>query len=113
MHIWRSLADCLDENPNLIESNVSRVCSGKSKTTQGRIFRFLDNNNNLILPKNYQGSTSKRKIIKIDLQTQEILDIYESISAAARAVQCNPSCISRVCSGEKKTCCGFKWKYAE
>lgn len=113
LHIWRSLADCLDENYNLIEGNVSKVCSGKTKSTQGRIFRYLDNNDNLILPNNYQGPTSKRKVLKIDLQTQEILDIYESISAAARAVQCNSSSISRVCSGEKKTCCGFGWKYAE
>ena len=111
LHIWRSLADCLDENPNLIESNVSRVCLGKNKTTQGKIFRYLDDNNNLILPEIYQGPTSKKKVAKIDLQTQEILDIYESISSAARANQCNPSCISRVCSGEKKTCRGFGWRY--
>lgn len=113
LHIWRSIADCIDENPSLNESNISSVCRGVRKTTGGKIFRYIDDNNNLILFEIYQGFTSKKKVAKIDLQTQEILDIYESISAAARAVQCNSSCISRVCSGKSRTCCGFGWKYVE
>ena len=40
-----------------------------------------------------------------------ILQVYESIKAAANANDIHQSNISRVCLGQKKTAGGFKWKY--
>lgn len=56
---------------------------------------------------------SKKPVCKLDLNTKEILDVYESISAAARAVNGDSSYISKVCRGIQKSSKGFGWCYLE
>lgn len=57
---------------------------------------------------------SAKKVAQIDKITNEIIQIYPSISAAAKAVNGNTSNISKVCHGGKaKTAKGYKWKYIE
>ena len=56
---------------------------------------------------------SKKPVCQIDLQTNEILNIYESISAAARAVKGDSSYISKVCKGIQKSSKGFGWEYLD
>ena len=45
-------------------------------------------------------STSQR-VAKIDLNTQEILNIYDTVALAARENNCDASCISKVCRGKR------------
>lgn len=61
--------------------------------------------------RNIQGHKHLLKAVaKLDPKTEEILEVYSSISEAERA-NGNTKHISSVCQGKRKTCQGFKWKY--
>lgn len=58
-----------------------------------------------------EAATSQKKAVaQLDKNTNEILNIYESIAAAEKAVPCNGH-ITQVCNGKRKTAGGFKWKF--
>lgn len=50
------------------------------------------------------------KVVKIDIDTNKPLKIYDSISQAARAVERNKTGIIDCIAGQTKTCGGFKWE---
>lgn len=52
----------------------------------------------------------RKKVYQYSL-TGELINIYPSIAAASTAVGVDRSCISRVCSGKKKTSKGFLWSF--
>ena len=75
-----------------------------------RNFYWAIDNNSQEKEKNF----SSKKVAQIDKITNEIIQIYPSVSAAARAVKSNTSNISNVCRGGRaKTVKGYKWKYIE
>lgn len=55
----------------------------------------------------------KRKVAQIDVKTDKILNIYDSISDACKAINkpAGDSHISAVCKGKRITAYGYKWKY--
>ena len=120
---WRSIIDCA-EDTKIDEKKIAAVCRGERRTTKGRVFYWLDENKNIIIPeylrdeyKGEKGTTqiqsSSRKVAKIDLQSNQILEIYDTIALAARENNCDNSAISKVCRGLRNTCGGYKWKYIE
>ena len=123
LNIWRSIADCA-ENTNCSAAQIANCCRGEHHSTQGRYFCWLDDDDKLIIPK-YTGSVYKgkpgttqqqktnRKVAKLDIQTGQILQIYESIALASRENNCDASGISKTCRGKRAYCGGFKWKYIE
>lgn len=54
-----------------------------------------------------------RPVYQLDPETGEILKSYESISAAARDTGAALANIHGACNGVYKTCCGFRWRYAD
>lgn len=66
------------------------------------------------IPISELGHTTKlitqRAVAKLDKDTGEILEIFDSVSDAERAVNGNKH-IGSVCLGKRKTANGFKWKY--
>jgi hypothetical protein len=50
---------------------------------------------------------------KIDKDTKEVLEVYNTMSEAAEKNNTYPSNISKVCRGEKKTHKGFVWRYKD
>lgn len=59
------------------------------------------------------GQKTNRKVAQIDLKTQEILHIYDSIALASRETGCDNSGISKVCRGKRSQTGGFFWKYVD
>lgn len=56
----------------------------------------------------------KRKIAKVDILTNKIIETYDSISDAAKALpNSDRRLINAVCRGKRKTHAGFKWKYLD
>ena len=115
---WNSIGEC-SEKTGLIRSKISSVCNGKRHTTGERIFRFIDNNGEIIEPvkqvnkTNYNMITkNSKKVAKLDNDNNE-LQIYDSISIAAKENNCDPSGISKVCNQKRNKCGGYKWKYKE
>ena len=126
LHIWRSIADCAEEE-NLDAKKVAACCRGELHSTQNRIFYWLDEKEELIIPifkgesafnyKGKKGTTQKqktnRKVAQIDLKTKEILNVFDSIALASRETNCDGSAISKVCRGIRNKTGGFFWKYVD
>ena len=121
--IWRSIVDCAQELL-IDQKKIASCCRGERHTTNNKIFYWLDDNDKLIIPeykrdpyKGEKGTTQKqitnKKVLKIDLTTNQILQQYDSIALAARENNCDASAISKVCRGERNKCGGFKWKYLD
>lgn len=121
--IYRSIIDCAEET-HQDEKKIGSCCRGERKSTGGAYFVWIDDNNNLIIPEyirdQYKGlpgttqvQSSSRKVAKIDLKTLQVIDIYDTIALASRENNCDASAISKVCSGKRNSCGGFKWKYIE
>jgi len=56
----------------------------------------------------------KKKVLQIDVQTNQVVAEYESANAAARAFgKKKGNHISEVCNGKLKQAYGFLWKYKE
>lgn len=55
----------------------------------------------------------RKVVIKLDKNTLEELEIYESAAEAGRQNNCDSSSIIKVCKGIKNSCGGYKWKYGE
>ena len=56
----------------------------------------------------------KRRVIQKDISSDKVLNVYSSISEAAKAVGCkNPSNIGGCCRNAygRKSICGYKWEF--
>jgi hypothetical protein len=61
---------------------------------------------------NHLGAeASKKPVARIDLKTNEVIDIFESAREASRKTGANYKNISQVCNEERKTHMGFGWKF--
>ena len=114
--VWGSLAEA-GEKTGLDRFKISDVCNGRRLTTGDRVFRFLDEEENIIIPevKVNQVQTNRitktsRKVIKMD-DNNNILQTYESIALAATDNNCDATAISKGCNGKRNKCGGFKWMY--
>lgn len=62
----------------------------------------------------YNNHTPKKKpVMKLDKDTLEIIEQYESAAEASRKNNCDQSGILKVCRGQRKSCGGFIWRYIE
>lgn len=121
--VFRSIADCAEETCEN-EKKIGSCCRGERRSTGGKYFVWLDENDQPIFPEyvgdQYKGlpgttqiQSSSRKVAKVDLKTSQILDTYDTIALASRKNNCDASGISKVCNGKRKSCGGFKWKYID
>lgn len=121
--IFRSVVDCAEETHE-DEKKIGSCCRGERKSTGGKFFAWLDENNQLIIPEYkrdfYKGEigttqiqSSSRKVAKIDIDTLQIIETYDTIALASRENNCDASGISKVCTGKRKSCGGFKWEYID
>lgn len=116
LEVWDSLAEA-GEKTGLDRFKISDVCNGKRLTTGNRVFRFLDEADNILIPveKVNQVQTNRitkasKKVVKMTLEG-EILQVYDSIALAAADTGCDSSAISKVCRGQRNKCGGFKWEF--
>ena len=114
--IWDSLAEA-GEATGLDRFKISNVCNGTRLTTGNRIFRFLDEENKIIIPEvkvnqvqNNRITKSSKQVVKMNDNNEE-LQTYDSVALAAADNNCDASAISKVCNGQRNKCGGFKWKY--
>lgn len=102
---------------NVDKAAITNCIKGKVKTS-GR-YRWADDSNlqeilNNPLTKNEVQTAlkkGKKQVAKIDLETNEILEIFDSAAAAGKSLGISNNGICRVARGERKSCSGFGWKY--
>lgn len=76
---------------------------------------ILSNYNNFNINENNQRTINltKKRVGQYDKNTNTLITTYNSIKEAANAVNVDRSCISRCCSGKKKSSRGFIWRFIE
>ncbi|PGT01860.1 NUMOD1 domain-containing DNA-binding protein [Bacillus cereus] len=91
-------------------SKICAVCNGRRKTVKGYVFRYEGSDF-----KGYSGfkpNGFRKKVKKMDLDG-EVLEVYNSLSEAARKNKTAPSNIGNCCRGMSKTAIGYKWCFVE
>lgn len=58
-------------------------------------------------------TSHERKVIKLDKETLEELETYDSITDAAKSIDKTRRAIQLVLNGKNKTAGGYKWKYVD
>lgn len=97
----------------LLQSKIIECCLKSRRTTGLYQWRYASENIDKLPPVN-KPSNIKKKVAQYDKEGN-LIAIYESYTAAAKAVNGTESAISRICAGKKglHTHKGFVWKIVD
>ena len=118
INIWLSLAEA-GEKTGLDRYKISDVCNGRRLTTGNRIFRFIDENNNLIEPEKKVNQNQINRITKSSRKVgaydkdNNLIEAFDSLQLAAQFCGGNSSTISAVCKGKRKSHKNYIWRYLD
>lgn len=96
------------------EAKISLCCQQQREQHNGFQWQYKNECcENLQPVKEYR--TKKKRVAQIDVETGEVIAVYESLQAAARAVDGSHSAISNIINHKKqtKTHKGFGWKVVD
>ena len=116
--IWNSLAEA-GEITGLNRFKISSVCNGTRLTTGNRVFRFLDEKNQIIEPKVKVNRIQSNRITKTSRKVgaydkdNNLIQEFDSLQLAAQFCGGNSSTISAVCRGKRKTHKNYIWRYLD
>ena len=116
--IWNSLAEA-GEITGLNRFKISSVCNGTRLTTGNRVFRFLDEKNQIIEQKVKVNRIQSNRITKTSRKVgaydkdNNLIQEFDSLQLAAQFCGGNSSTISAVCRGKRKTHKNYIWRYLD
>lgn len=86
---------------------IKRVCRGELKSAYGYKWECTE----IVTEKKYNNTA--KQIYKVDKDSNKIMEVFPSISAAAKSLGKETSLIRRVLDHETRTAYGYKWKTAQ
>lgn len=110
---YKSIAEAA-RMTNSSTSKITICCQRQREQHNGFQWRYKDDCCEKLQPiKEYR--TKRKKVAQIDVQTGEVVAVYESLQAAARAVNGSHSAISNIINhkGQTKTHKGFGWEVVD
>ena len=116
--IWNSLAEA-GEITGLNRFKISSVCNGTRLTTGNRVFRFLDEKNQIIEPKVKVNQIQSNRITKTSRKVgaydkdNNLIQEFDSLQLAAQFCGGNSSTISAVCRGKRNSHKNYIWRYLD
>ena len=116
--IWDSLAEA-GEATGLDRFKISNVCNGTRLTTGNRIFRFLDEENKIIIPEVKVNQVQSNRITKSSRRVgaydkdNNLIQEFDSLQLAAQFCGGNSSTISAVCRGKRNSHKNYIWRYLD
>ena len=116
--IWDSLVEA-SEATGLNRFKISNVCNGTRLTTGNRVFRFLNEKNQIIKPEVKVNQVQTNRIIKTSRKVgaynanNELVASFDSLQLAAQFCGGNSSTISAVCRGKRNTHKNYIWRYLD
>jgi len=93
------------------KSCLTECCKGNQKSAGGFIWKYLDDEINDY--SFYIKKSRDKKVIQLDLHTDDEIICWLSVTAAATNIHTHRSAIANVCNGNQKTAGGFKWRYLD
>lgn len=105
---YNSVAEASEMNN---AKGIYQVCRGQRHQLKGYKYVYRED----YLTGNYSitsGITSRKEVLKIDKETNEIVKEYNS-AQETKIDGFSPNGVSRVCRGERKFYRGFKWQYRQ
>ena len=87
---------------------IKRVLKGEQHFAYGYIWSLEKMDK---VPAIRTGPNGSKPVKQIDIKTNQVLNIYESISSAAKAVGVSYQGIAKCAKGAGKTSGGYKWEY--
>ena len=93
---------------NMNSEGIRGCVRGLQQTYKGYIWKFSNDNSEEIINFN---KLKIREVFQIDAKTDEVICMFESISAASRAINCSISPIHRAVNNQQPTAGGYKWRY--
>lgn len=118
LNIWNSLAEA-GEATGLDRFKISNVCNGTRLTTGNRIFRFLDNENQIVEPEIKVNQVQSNRITKTSRRVgaydknNNLIQEFDSLQLAAQFCGGNSSTISAVCRGKRNSHKNYIWRYLD
>lgn len=118
IEVWDSLAEA-GEKTGLDRFKISDVCNGRRLTTGNRIFRFIDENENIIIPEIKVNQIQTNRIIKTSRKVgaydkdNNLIQKFDSLQLAAQFCGGNSSTISAVCKGKRNSHKNYIWRYLD
>ena len=118
LNIWNSLAEA-GEDTGLDRFKISNVCNGTRLTTGNRIFRFLDDENQIIEPEAKMNQVQSNRITKTSRRVgaydknNNLIKEFDSLQLAAQFCGGNSSTISAVCRGKRNSHKNYIWRYLD
>lgn len=110
---YKSLAEAA-RMTNSSVAKISVCCQGQREQHNGFQWRYKNECCENLQPiKEYR--TKKKQVAQVDVKTGEVIAVYDSLQAAARAVNGSHSAISNIINHKKqtKTHKGFGWKVVD
>lgn len=111
------------EKCNINRAEISKCLIGYRKNTGDYVWEYANKNDahkfkgsgKYTMTENKVNALKKlqKSIYQIDIQTNEIINKFESIKEAAILTNCCRTKISACCIGKRKSSGGYKWKYAD
>lgn len=118
LNIWDSLAEA-GEDTGLDRFKISSVCNGTRLTTGNRLFRFLDDENQIIEPETKVNQVQSNRITKTSRRVgaydkdNNLIQEFDSLQLAAQFCGGNSSTISAVCRGKRNSHKNYIWRYLD
>jgi hypothetical protein len=116
--IWDSLAEA-GEATGLDRFKISNVCNGTRLTTGNRVFRFLNEENQIIEPETKVNQVQSNRITKTSRRVgaydknNHLIQEFDSLQLAAQFCGGNSSTISAVCRGKRNSHKNYIWRYLD
>jgi len=94
-----------------IQPNISSAARGKRNHSEGYQWAYIENGIIAKMNPVSMADNTPKKVIKMDKHTHDIIEEFDSVGLAAKAVNGSQSNISACINGRKKTAYGYKWSF--
>ena len=112
--IYSSIEEAANEY-NVVHNTIKFAADGRNKTACGLYWQYVGEKREFI--KDPQIKRNNIKVAKLDYNTCEVIEIFNSLADAAESCgkdrKNGSSMISSVCKNKKNSAYGYKWKYIE
>lgn len=108
---WESI-NLAAQNLDIFSTNIVSCLKKKIKSTKGYRWSYKKHKKlEPILRLTGKFQKTKKKVYKLDIKSDKILEIFDCVNDAAKSVNIHPGKISQCCNGKRKTCRNFKWSF--